>query len=698
MPIARDNRYYAEKCAELGMHVFPCGSNKKPRVKWRAESTTDIKQIDAWWTEWPDALPGIDLSKSNHVVIDGDRHGGPDGVAAAEQLFVERQTDISIIPTVITPSGGRHYYFLQPNGEPIGNSDKPLRDKAINIRGSGGYVIAPGAQLPDGSRYTQDKNSPNVFEALLYNTVPVLPPWLATMLRNGHNCTEPNSNGAAAPDTDTARHHAYAQAALDGICDELAATPEGRRNTILNNAAFRMGTMAAQGWIERGDEQALLRAAVACGLPADEILPTLRSGLDAGEKQPHAELKDRPSVIDAKAEQQQHGQGHDAERAPQMTGLGEWDAGELDDSNIPPRGWLLGNVFCRGFVSSLLGDGGVGKTATRYAQFLSLVTGRTLTGEHVFQRCRVLIISLEDDAQELRRRIRAARLHHKIDQQDLKGWLFLATPGASAGKLLTVGKDGKLIVAGLADRIKEAIKKRSIDLVALDPFVKAHGVGENDNTAIDAVAQILTDIAAEYNIGVDVPHHISKGSAEPGNASRGRGASSMKDAWRLVYTLTPMSPEEAQSLGLDDSGRKSLIRMDSGKVNIAPPMTEAKWFRLVGVPIGNGTDLYPAGDTVQTVEPWTPPDKWAGLGSYILLSDIDAGLPDGNRYTHGRNAGDRAAWRVVTKHVPDKSEALAKDVIKAWLATGLLYSEEYENPKTRKPVKGLWVNNTKRPS
>ena len=39
-------------------------------------------------------------------------------------------------------------------------------------------------------------------------------------------------------------------------------------------------------------------------------------------------------------------------------------------------------------------------------------------------------------------------------------------------------------------------------------------------------------------------------------------------------------------------------RVDSAKVNIAPPSIEARWFRIVGVPIGNGTDLYPDGDEV----------------------------------------------------------------------------------------------------
>jgi hypothetical protein len=98
--------------------------------------------------------------------------------------------------------------------------------------------------------------------------------------------------------------------------------------------------------------------------------------------------------------------------------------------------------------------------------------------------------------------------------------------------------------------------------------------------------------------------------------------------------------------------------MDSGKVNIAPPMAEAKWFRLVGVPLGNASDLYPNGDEVQTVEPWTPPDAWAGLSSQLLnqiLTDIDAGLPDGNRYTDTANAKDnRLAWRVISNTRPTR--------------------------------------------
>ena len=324
-----------------------------------------------------------------------------------------------------------------------------------------------------------------------------------------------------------------------------------------------------------------------------------------------------------------------------------------------------------------------------------------LTGDHVFARSRVLIISLEDGPDELRRRILALLVHYNIDRSELSGWLFLSAPGAAAGKLMTLDKAGRTQRGALADAIEAVVIKRKIDLVSIDPFVKAHSVDENSNSAIDDVVQVLTDLADKHNIAVDAPHHTSKGIADPGNASRGRGASSMKDGGRLVYTLAPMSPEEAQAFGLKEEERRLLIRMDSGKVNIAPPMSAAKWFRLVGVPLNNATDLYPNSDEVQAVEPWTPPDTWAGLSHHTLnqvLTAIDAGLPDGNRYSDARNVTDRAAWKVVLQHAPDKTETQAREIIKTWVKTGVLVAEDYDNPVTRKAVKGLRLDTTKRPS
>jgi hypothetical protein len=80
-----------------------------------------------------------------------------------------------------------------------------------------------------------------------------------------------------------------------------------------------------------------------------------------------------------------------------------------------------------------------------------------------------------------------------------------------------------------------------------------------------------------------------------------------------------------------------------------------------------------------------------------ILTVIDAGLPDGNRFTDAPNVKDRAAWKVVVDHAPNKSAAQAREIIKTWVKNGVLERRDYTSPTTWKEVKGLWVNQSKRP-
>jgi RecA-family ATPase len=226
--------------------------------------------------------------------------------------------------------------------------------------------------------------------------------------------------------------------------------------------------------------------------------------------------------------------------------LEEWDAG--DDTGLPPpREWLLGNQFCRKFLSGLLAPGATGKSALRLLQLMSLATGRPLSGQHVFKRSRVLLVSLEDDRDELRRRIAAACIHHGVERAELQGWLYCWTP---KGIKLAEIKDNARQKGRLETLIRDKVKVRKIDLVALDPFIKRHAVEENDNGAMDYVCDLLTKIAIDGNIAVDAPHHTKKGQQTAGDADAGRGASSARDAGRLLYTLTRMSEEEAKAFGI----------------------------------------------------------------------------------------------------------------------------------------------------
>jgi hypothetical protein len=158
--------------------------------------------------------------------------------------------------------------------------------------------------------------------------------------------------------------------------------------------------------------------------------------------------------------------------------------------------------------------------------------------------------------------------------------------------------------------------------------------------------------------------------------------------------------EEAAVCNLSEEKRRSLVRLDSAKINLAKPTVDATWFELVGVELCNGTDDYPNGDEVQTVQRWTPPDLFQGLNTsmiHTILDEIDRGTSDGARYSDGARATKRAAWKVVTQHIPDKSEAQARAIIKTWVKNGALFLEEYFDEESRKPAQGLRADPAKRP-
>jgi hypothetical protein len=150
MPDSRHpNVETALRLAERGYSVFPCrgrGDRAKcpmPAIQWRAASTHDICRVSDWWRHWPDAAPGLDLAKSGLIVIDADRHGGPDGVLALGDMMADHGYDPSPVPTVSTPRNGTHFFYRQPPGKCFGNADsglykgRMLRDMGINIRGDG---------------------------------------------------------------------------------------------------------------------------------------------------------------------------------------------------------------------------------------------------------------------------------------------------------------------------------------------------------------------------------------------------------------------------------------------------------------------------------------------------------------------------------------------------------------------------------
>ena len=223
---ARANLEVALRLASQGFSVFPCQSggpkakSPMPFIKWREASTTDPATITAWWRKWPEAAVGLDLAKSGLIVIDADRHGPDDGVAAMGELMAAHGYDPHGVPLAATPNEGTHFFYRQPEGKTLGNSRGAL-PAGVDVRGHGGYVIAPGTIMADGRLY-------EVFGDIA--EAPELPAWLVEILeaKRGGRADEGNpSQSRAERGFDAGRpvngNHPTDRISDDEIADLLAA-------------------------------------------------------------------------------------------------------------------------------------------------------------------------------------------------------------------------------------------------------------------------------------------------------------------------------------------------------------------------------------------------------------------------------------------------------------------------------------------
>jgi putative DNA primase/helicase len=141
--------------AARGWPVFPLApGTKKPAISKEDgghgfhDATTDLEQIQAWWSCWPRANIGMPTGQaSGIVVVDVDPRNGGD-VAALEALGPMPAT-----LTVRTPSGGTHYYFTVPKGISVPKDNTGKLGKGIDFLGDGAYVVLPPSVLDEGVGY-----------------------------------------------------------------------------------------------------------------------------------------------------------------------------------------------------------------------------------------------------------------------------------------------------------------------------------------------------------------------------------------------------------------------------------------------------------------------------------------------------------------------------------------------------------------
>jgi hypothetical protein len=282
--------------AALGWHVFPCAAGgKRPALRgnWQDLATTSPDQVRDWWARAPYNI-GIACGPSRLVVIDldlphdvDDDEGAADGalfplsgadiLSGLARQHGERYPGGTYI--VDTPSGGCHLYFSAAADGRARNSAGALGPH-IDVRADGGYVVGAGSRV-GGRAYTARGGRMPAAPA-------ALPPWLSRLVAESPT-PAPAVPPQRVPAGDLAQGREYALAALRAETSRVAAAVPGTRNDTLNRAAFSLGQLVTAGLLPPIPViTSLIDAAMHAGLPEEEAIRTVRSGMAGGARKPRA--------------------------------------------------------------------------------------------------------------------------------------------------------------------------------------------------------------------------------------------------------------------------------------------------------------------------------------------------------------------------------------------------------------------------
>lgn len=368
-------------------------------------------------------------------------------------------------------------------------------------------------------------------------------------------------------------------------------------------------------------------------------------------------------------------------------------SGRVDPSDLiglPPRQWLYGTKISRRYVTFLASPGGVGKTAYVFAMALAAASSQALLHDAARKPLRVWIYNLEDDIVELRRRLAAAMRHYGLDAAVLDN--IRLNSGRDRRFRIVQAKDGQFVVLPDFRGVIDEMRREQVDILIVDPYLRSHGVSENENEAQDEVMRLYADIAEATNAGIVLVHHTKKG-AVAGEMDSLRGGSTQGGGARAAFTLSPMASEDAEKLGIPDEERRLYVRMDDAKNNMAPPAQRAEWLKLASVHLGNGTAEYPYGDNVQVATAWTPPSAWEGAeegSEHKVLAAIESGPSPGERYSVRPQDKDRWVGDALVSLL-GCTVGQAKATIEAWLKQGVIEVADYHSAEQRKKRKGVYV-------
>lgn len=639
-----------------GFRVFPCSPlAKDPACKWKAEATTDLDRASALWSgQLSDANIGI-ATGGGLVVVDVDMKNGRQGLQSLDAL--QHEFKEALPPTLMarTPSGGLHLYFSYPADQRAIGNRAGLRD-GIDIRGAGGYVVAPPSELNnerDGTgKYTWVEATKPIAAA---------PNWLLDLIEK---TTPADTQGA--PITDGSRqildalaflsNHPPAIEGASGDAHTYATAVRLRDFGVSEDTAVHL--LQTSGWNSR------------CSPPWDidelhtKVANAYRYAKNApGTASPEAHFADDEIVLRARAEIEANKRILAEEDKKKLTEALETirprPAVNRALKDIHARRRVLGDIALEGYLTVGVAPGGTGKSALTILMALAVATGRDDLMDMPVRPTAggfpagAWLFNNEDGWNELGLRIKAAMQHHNIAPDTLecditgRPTLFVNSGEDAPFRITQRRVEGRgdrrtVIHAPVhADAAIAHIRANNIKLFIVDPFIETHDADENDNGQIAQVAHEYRRIAQEGECAVVLVHHTRKpagasSAGHGGNQDSARGAGALMAMARVGWTVSSAPVDVAARVGVDAGDAWRLMALEGSKANLGPQTGEPAWFwrNSVTVRTDDGFD-----ENVVALSRWQPLDEFldgAGddgpggaraLGAALRAVLVEAGEP-----------------------------------------------------------------------
>jgi putative DNA primase/helicase len=280
-PVRPGSLQHAFEVAEYGFAVFPL-RKKRPfgGSHGHLDAVKDPEEIRALWRRYRGG-DGVGIATGSAGGVWGLDVDVKDGKVGHQSLadLVSRYGPLPRTVQGLTPTGGSHILFADDPRVRLSTGNLP---KDLDVRGNGGYLVAPGSLHDRGGlalyRWDPDHHPDDT-------PIAEAPPWLIDLVDPPVDAA---GRGRASRGSFSRRRGGrYGEQALANEIERVARAQYGERNRTLNHAAFRLGQLIPSGTVDVDSAwDALVLMAEQVGLPRSEAENTIASGVLAGACNP----------------------------------------------------------------------------------------------------------------------------------------------------------------------------------------------------------------------------------------------------------------------------------------------------------------------------------------------------------------------------------------------------------------------------